>query len=99
MFNLWALLFERGMITSEVNNSQIGVRNPSPIVALSWQKCAPDSRTLNEYRVSRGRLPSALAMLSDIGAASRAAHAGRQGTFSRLLAEIRIHSSISFMER
>ena len=25
MFNLWALLFERGMITSEVNNSQIGV--------------------------------------------------------------------------
>lgn len=26
MFNLWALLFEIGMITSEVNNSQIGVR-------------------------------------------------------------------------
>ena len=26
MFNLWALLFERGLITSEVNNSQIGVR-------------------------------------------------------------------------
>ena len=26
MFNLWALLFERGMITSEINNSQIGVR-------------------------------------------------------------------------
>ena len=26
MFNLWALLFERGMITSEVNNSHIGVR-------------------------------------------------------------------------
>ena len=26
MFNLWALLFERGMITSEINNSKIGVR-------------------------------------------------------------------------
>ena len=25
MFNLWALLFERGMIMSEVNNSQIGI--------------------------------------------------------------------------